>query len=160
MDKFVICGTGHRPNKLGGYGNDVLNRLINLATSALDRWKPTQVISGMALGWDQALAIASIRLEIPVTAAVPFKGQESRWSEKSQKLYRRILERADEVVVVCEGGYSPDKMQRRNEWMVDRADQILTMFDGSNGGTKNCIDYAVKTGKQVNNIFKWQKLFG
>lgn len=51
---MIICATGHRPNKLGGYGRDVYARLVKLAYDYLAVQKPDAVISGMALGWDQA----------------------------------------------------------------------------------------------------------
>lgn len=54
-----------------------------------------------------------------------------------------------ELVVVCGGGYSPEKMQRRNAWMVDHCDFLLACWDGSPGGTGNCMAYArAKWGDQ------------
>ncbi|MBD2505253.1 hypothetical protein H6G83_32415 [Anabaena azotica FACHB-119] len=53
----IIAATGHRPTKLGGYSPAVLSRLTDLATAYFERISPTQVISGMALGWDTAIAI-------------------------------------------------------------------------------------------------------
>jgi hypothetical protein len=35
--------------------------------------EPTHVISDMALGWDLAIAIAMLKLNIPLIAAVPFE---------------------------------------------------------------------------------------
>lgn len=55
---MIVAGTGHRPNKLGGYGDDVFERLVALARTYLWHMEPWHVISGMALGWDQALAQA------------------------------------------------------------------------------------------------------
>lgn len=31
MERLVISATGHRPNKLGGYGNEAYNRLVKFA---------------------------------------------------------------------------------------------------------------------------------
>ena len=44
-------------------------------------------------------------------------------------------------------------MQRRNEFMVDNADMVLAYHDGSEGGTKNCVDYAKSQGTVVVNDF-------
>lgn len=44
-------------------------------------------------------------------------------------------------------------MQRRNEFMVDNADMVLAYHDGSEGGTKNCVDYAKSQGAVVVNAF-------
>jgi hypothetical protein len=161
---MILAGTGHRPNKLGGYGPQAHDRRVALAVAALKRHAPARVISGMALGWDTALAIAAVRLEIPFVAAVPFEGQESAWPSLSQAEYRRLLDRAAEVVHVCPPGYAAAKMQTRNEWMVDRCDLLLALWDGSPGGTANCVEYAtlrgptVRRGVQVVNLWpSWAK---
>lgn len=150
-----IAGTGHRPDKLGGYSDEAFNRLVEIAEKALKRVKVTEVISGMALGWDMALAQAAINLGIPFIAAVPFKGQELMWISKTQKYYNELLAKAKEVMVVCEGGYSASKMQIRNEWMVDNCDVVYAMYNGDTfGGTFNCVKYAEKQNKIIINLFK------
>src|SRR3546814_12439463 len=51
----ILAATGHRPGKLGGYGEDVLARLRKGARSFLERERnATAAISGMALGWDRS----------------------------------------------------------------------------------------------------------
>ena len=62
---MIVAGTGHRPNKLGGYNNESFLKLVNIAEDALKQMEVTEVISGMALGWDMALAQAAINLNIP-----------------------------------------------------------------------------------------------
>lgn len=156
---MVILGiTGHRPHKLAPkpqcYRKEFRIELTQFAMSLLEEIQPDQVISGMALGWDQAAAIAAIKLEIPLIAAVPFSGQESQWPEASQKLYQKILGRATEVVVVSGSGYSARAMQARNEWIVDHSHQLLALCDPANpGGTRNCIVYAASKGVPVQNCW-------
>jgi len=150
---LIVAGTGHRPNKLGGYGPKAFERLLALATEVLGELKPTRVISGMALGWDQALAQAAVSLGIPLVAAVPFDGQEAAWPEASQHVYRELLARATEVIVVCPGGYSARSMQRRNEWMVAHSDLLLALWDGTSGGTGNCIRHARRVDRCVLNVW-------
>ena len=103
----------------------------------------------MALGFDTYLAQISYKLGIPFIAAIPFIGQESIWPYPSKELYKDLLSKAFEVVVVSEGGYSPQKMQVRNEFMVNRSDKVLACWDGSNGGTGNCVKYAESIGKEI-----------
>lgn len=105
--------------------------------------KPEHVISGMALGWDQAVAIAAIKLNIPLVAAVPFQGQDARWPTSSQQLYRQILARAHHVNVISTGGYSHTAMQARNRWMVDHSHQLLALCHPARlGGSQHCLAYA------------------
>lgn len=151
---MTVAGTGHRPDKLGGYTNEAFLKLVNIAIEWLKENKPDKVISGMAMGWDQALALASVRLNIPLICAVPFKGQEREWSSSVQKFYFKLLNKASEVIYVSSSGYSAKKMQTRNEWMVNNCDIILAMWDESSGGTANCIEYAESKNKKIINLYE------
>lgn len=156
--KVVLAGTGHRPDKLGGYSPVVAARLVDLARAALLKYQPDEVISGMALGWDTALALAAIELGIPLIAAVPFEGQERKWRPEQQEQFRSILALASSVVIVSPGGYAVWKMQTRNEWMVDRATGLLALWNGSGGGTGNCIEYARTRQIEIINLWAaWER---
>jgi len=155
---MILAATGHRPNKLGNYRDPTLDvRLFKLAYTylatrmqQLDKTTiggtrssipDLTVISGMALGWDQAWAEAAIELYIPVIAAVPFAGQESVWPPAQRDRYARLLKLCQRVEVITPGVYAPWKMQTRNKWMSDRCDELVALWDGSEGGTANCIRY-------------------
>lgn len=152
---MIVCGTGHRPNKLGGYENAVAVRLVKTAEWGLASMaeRPLAVISGMALGWDQALGQAALNMNIPLWAYVPFEGQESMWPRKSKDAFYCLLDEAAKVVICSEGGYAPWKMQVRNECMVDDSHEVLALWDGSTGGTGNCIQYARKKEKNIVNLW-------
>jgi len=153
---MIVAGTGHRPNKLGGYSKRVFTKLTHFAIEQLGQIEGVErVISGMALGWDMALAIGAIDRRIPLTCALPFKGQETRWAADYQDLYRKILEQADEVVVVSEGEYEPYKMFARDKWMVDRCDLLLALYNGTPGGTDRTISYALEVGKPIRNVARY-----
>lgn len=156
---MIIAGTGHRPNKLGGYNEEAFRRLTIVASNALEANKVSRVISGMALGWDQALAVAAYMNGIPFDAYVPFKGQEIKWPAASQNNYRVILAKADKIIIVSEGSYTPLKMQVRNMKMIDDCETVLAMWDGSTGGTYNCLQYAHSVQRPVINLWseynKW-----
>lgn len=152
----IIAATGHRPGRLGGYGYDVQTRLLDLARRhLLGGWQPERVIVGMAQGWDWAMARAAIALEIPVTAAVPFHGQEMLWPAHVQREYRGLLDECDEVVVTSNapGGFEPYKMQLRNQWMVDNCTDVVALWDGGQGGTCNCVRYAKRVCRPVVNLW-------
>jgi len=148
---MIITFTGHRPNKLGGYiePNPTSRLVRQLIRQQLERMKPDSAISGMAQGVDLWAAEICYVLHIPYTAAVPFVGQEMLWPELAKNRWRYLLGRAANVVVVSEGEYSAKKMQKRNEWMVDNADVLLAVWDGTSGGTANCVRYAEKKKKQI-----------
>lgn len=154
----IYAVTGHRPEKLGGYLFEAEERRLKLARAYFTADRPDQIITGMALGWDTAVALAAVDLGIPFIAAVPFKGQEGQWFPNAQKRYRDLLRAACDVVVVSAGGFTAEKMMIRNEWMVDRADKVIALWDGSPGGSGNCACYAMRRGVQVVNLYKfWVK---
>ena len=139
----------HRPNKLWGYNLEspqyqALQKRFEaelLAIKATDAW------TGMALGADTVFARAVLKLRdagtpIRLHCAIPCQNHSSRWLPESKQEYNRILSLADEVHLVTDAPYAPALMQRRNEYMVDRADLVLALWDGTCGGTGNCIRYA------------------
>jgi uncharacterized phage-like protein YoqJ len=157
--RLIIAATGHRPNKLGGYGDDTLERATVLACRFLQDRKPSSVITGMALGWDTAIALAAQRLRIPYIAAVPFQGQQSMWPMTAKQRYQTLLEAATEVVMVTRGGYSPQAMHLRNRWMVDRCDLLVALWNGTPGGTAACVAYAKQVEREWINLWpEWRNL--
>jgi uncharacterized phage-like protein YoqJ len=146
-----IAFTGHRPNKLGGY-DDFKNFRYKIMTQIDEYiWSINKlfIISGMALGVDQWVAEYAIDKEIPFDAYIPFLGQEITWPKESQIKYNKILSCAEHIVTCSDPGYSSWKMQKRNEKMVDDCDELIAVWDGSCGGTKNCVEYAKKVGKPI-----------
>ena len=148
---MIVAFTGHRPDKLGGYKipNPTYQKVYREIDKALKELQPEKVISGMALGVDRWAAAIAHKLKIPFLAAIPFEGQEKAWPEESQRIFRLLRKLAAEEVIVSEGGYSPAKMQIRNEWMVDHCDTLIAVWDGSKGGTGNCAEYAKSIGKTI-----------
>jgi uncharacterized phage-like protein YoqJ len=148
-----IAFTGHRPNKLGGYDpkTNKYEWFINTLHSFIKQIKETNIefISGMALGIDQWAAEYAIHQGIPFHAYIPFEGQEKMWPESSKNTFRKILSKAASVKYICDPGYAPYKMQKRNEAMVDDCDLLIAVWDGSKGGTYNCVKYAEKIGKEI-----------
>lgn len=148
---MIIAFTGHRPDKLGGYEmpNPTSRWVCWCIQEELERLKPSSAISGMAQGVDQWAAQICINLKIPFIAAIPFSGQEKLWPELAVRRWRWLLGNAEQIVTVCQGDYSAQKMQKRNEWMVDHCDKLLAVWDGTTGGTANCIRYAEKKKKPI-----------
>lgn len=148
----VVAFSGHRPEKIGGYGaNPLMGWVIARIRQELTEIQPKKCISGMALGVDQEAALVCIDYDIPFTAALPFPGQELRWPTESRVNYQKILQKAAEVVYVMKN-YHRGAFQARNQWMVNRCDIVLSVWDGSPGGTANCCRYADDVHKPRINI--------
>jgi uncharacterized phage-like protein YoqJ len=160
----VLCFTGHRPNKLGGYSGEeaegirkcLLGHLARLIERAA-RKGYTTFISGGAQGVDQIAAEAVINrranpefAHIKLVIARPFPSQHIKWPYNSQKRFHEIVDAADVVVDVSPDPYAPWKMQVRNEFMVNQSRTVVAVWDGTEkGGTWNCIRYAVKMDRAV-----------
>lgn len=154
----VLALTGHRPGpdkktgktKLWGYNMSdphyqaVKDELLRYCReNNIDT-----IVSGMAQGFDQLGAQVAIENGIKLVAAVPMEGQESTWPKDKQQEYHEILSKADMVYIVSPGPYSPEKMYFRNEWMIDNADEVFALYDGSEGGTGNAWSYAERVNKK------------
>lgn len=177
---MVICATGHRSDKLGcGKGDDwsskspklqpVRKQIEEKLRAILDFQilageNKFELISGMALGVDQLFFSVGNQLRkeyaeqgitIILTAAVPCLEQDGIWKDDCKISYAAMLKAADKKVRISNKKYEQDKgcMQRRNKFMVDNADMVLAYHDGSEGGTKNCVDYAKSVGAVIENAF-------
>lgn len=157
---MILSVTGHRPVKIPGYNYDIIWKLEKLAESFLLEHKPTQLITGMALGWDTICAEVAIRYDISLIAAIPHPAQCRSWPGLDIEIWKRIVDYAKQTGEVhhISRSYSPQAMQVRNEWMVDRADHVLALWSGQRGGTENCISYARRKGKPVTNL--WPQFIG
>lgn len=156
-----LAVTGHRPNKISNELYDVNSRLskhyINFFKQYIRDSGATECISGMALGIDTLFAIATLQLRneglnIKLHCAIPCANHSSMWQTSSVKIYNAILERADEIVYVSNANYTPSCMQRRNEYMVNRCDKLLAVWDGTPSGTANCFRFASIVGCVVDRV--------
>jgi uncharacterized phage-like protein YoqJ len=129
-------------------------------------------IFGGALGIDQMafeiifeiktnILNTKLNLDITLILSMPFEKQSDNWYDlKDKERLQSQIERADQVILVdtlekykfqkvAIGEYHPVKMQLRNQYMVDNANTIIGVWDGTQGGTGNCINYARKSKKQI-----------
>lgn len=150
-----ICVTGHRPQKLGGYSPFATSALRAVAAYCLQSlpFTPPLVLTGMALGWDLAIAHACRSLSIPYHAYIPFPSQPLLWSPSDQSLYRDLLSTADSVITCFPDPYEPWKMQHRNIRMIVASRAVLACWDGSSGGTANCIRAARAHSRPILNCY-------
>lgn len=179
VEDRLIVATGHRLNKLGGYTQKVKDRVTALAAAVLTHHKPTRVVTGMAIGWDQAIAEACVQLNIPFTAVVPFKGQELRWNEKDQQHYHQLLQHANQVLYTMDvdankreisSAIAAKALNDRNKHMLrllknnlerGGGGHVAALHDGTRGGTNNCITAANEWNLPVKNYWNsWQKHAG
>lgn len=146
--------TGHRPQSLGGFGESELNEWVQAAlrlTCARLRSRGfRRAISGIALGTDQWGAQAALDAGLRVVAAVPCRDQQSVWPLESQTRYLGLLRQCSEVEYVHDGPYVRGCLDKRNSWMLDRAELVVAVWDGRrSGGTWDTVRKARARGVPV-----------
>ena len=149
---MLIAVTGHRPNKLNNEydGSGPLSQKIsNALQGIINTYKPSGLMSGMALGVDMLWAELAIKNNLDLIAAIPCANQESVWPKSSQDRYNAILSYPKCKRHVLNVTFTAGCMQERNIWMVDKCDLLTAVWDGSSGGTGNCVKYAKKVKRQI-----------
>ena len=115
-------------------------------------------ISGFALGIDLMAAqlVQSLKCNLPgisMTAAIPFEGQAERYNIYDKRVYRRLLELADKVIVLSDC-YYPRCFLDRDEFMVENASYLIAYYDGrEKGGTYYTVKKARARGIPIINVY-------
>ena len=155
LRKHRCCFTGHRPNKMDMAEKEIKSLLEKAIDRAIAEGYVT-FITGMAQGTDiwAAEIVLDRKLtnkDIHLICALPHPGFECRRSAAEKERFNNIIANADLVKMVNEH-YFTSCYQIRNEWMVDRSNLVIAVFNGSKSGTKNTIDYAKRKGVRVYNV--------
>ncbi len=143
-NRSKIAFTGHRHLKY----NNVLSGLESVHTGNKDAiW-----ITGGAMGLDSHAASFALDNGIPLWLVLPFPPgvMSAKWPNSSP--YRAILGRSVKECArlsVLHPVFDISIYQRRNERMVELCDSLAAFFDGSSGGTANCVRYAESVRKKV-----------
>lgn len=151
----MLCAfTGHRPQRLpwGGREEDprcrALKVLLSQAVEKVAVRGCTEFLCGMALGCDTWFAEAVLEKGLKLIAVLPCPGQTDHWAQKDRTRYEGLLSCCSEICVV-EDSYSEGCMLRRNRAMIDRADILISVYDGCGGGTGNAVCYAKERGLEI-----------
>ena len=83
-----------------------------------------------------------------VEAAIPCPGQADAWPADQRARYERLVAACDLETLVS-SQYSPSCMQRRDRYMVDHAALLIAAFDGTAGGTRYTVEYAMRRGVSI-----------
>ena len=158
-----VAFTGYRPNKFpfpineadADYAAFIKDLKKAIKSVAKDN---TTFYCGGAMGFDIIAGEIVLELKkknptIKLVMAVPFFEQANTFTPLWRERYRALIHFADRVVYL-EQFYTAGCYQKRNRYLVDNADIIITYFNGKSGGTKQTIDYATKNKKEIINICK------
>ena len=161
---MVCCVTGHRP---GGFPfpreqkNEAYLRYLEKLEEAIRTLigqNFRSFISGMAEGADLDFASCVITLRdqgfpISLEAALPYPIPPRKYNSSRPQSEREALLGLCDTVTAVSPYYFRGCMQKRNRYMVDRADMVLAVWNGEErGGTWNTIDYAISRNKEIRYI--------
>ena len=148
--RYTMAVTGHRKIK-----DEVsIEALTSIFEGAIYSGYDTFLI-GMAVGFDtlcfKVLTEIRKKKNIRIIACIPCEKQDLKFSEKQKKEYAKMLELADEKIVLSKE-YTPYCMMNRNRFMVDNCSLLLAYIRENKGGTKSTVDYAERKGILVRYI--------
>ena len=153
--KKRCCFTGHRPEKLG-VPSQVVKAGLERAIDEAIRDGYRTFISGMCRGtdiWaaqsvlDRKKTLSDLRLIL----AIPYPHCESEWGAEWQYQYRQVLSQAD-LVRYIQPLFSRSCFQQRNMWMVLHSARVIAVYNGSAGGTRNTIEFALRKNVDVRSV--------
>lgn len=151
--------TGHRPGKLPWKYKENDPRCLALKARMADAVKAAydegyrHFLCGMAMGCDFyfcecALALRADHGDVTVEAVIPCPTQADAWPADQRERYRRLVAACDYETLVSRT-YTPECMQRRNRYLVDHASLLVAAYDGTAGGTRYTIQYAMRRGMDI-----------
>lgn len=137
--------------------NVIRTELYYLIESYYKQGKDTY-INGAAVGFDMMAAEVVLELKkkypsIKLITAIPFMGQELKYSKVDKKRYQHIIESSDSKVLIWEGGFSNIAYHKRNDYLIANSSTIIAYSNGVGKGTKSTVEKAQKKGLEIINIF-------
>ena len=153
MNENTVCFTGHR--KLNENENLINERLFSVIENLVSEGF-TRFIAGGALGFDTLAAYAVLEIRethphISLAIAIPHRNQAGSWSDEEKDEYKKILEAADEQILLSEN-YFRGCFHVRNRYMVDNSTVCVAYLLEEKGGTFSTVKYAQKKGLRVINL--------
>ena len=116
-------------------------------------WKGYKTfLVGMAIGFDTECFLCLDELKetenLQIIACVPCLNQDERFSKAQKETYRKLLKKADGVILIQEK-YDEACMKKRNAFMVERSDALYSYCIKAGGGAYQTAIIAREKGKKI-----------
>ncbi len=162
-----ISGTGHRIHKFAKTDTEAFGihvQLVDIASEYFKSFKEGSfdVNTGMALGWDLAIARAAYESKVPYNTIIPFHGQHHIWGKAWRNEYQFLMNEATSLMVADQllvpnkspKGLIVKALYDRNKMLMDLATRVVALYDGAKkGGTYGAICYANTLKLPVDNVW-------
>lgn len=152
-----VMGTGSRqmvvdPNRVKMY-----EKLRTMVLAMRDIDPELVLISGLAEGFDEAIAKIGMREGIPYIAAIPnptygnyYWRDHSLTKRNRLATFRELVANSEEAVFVCDSVYQYGIHSNfiRNDWMIKECDFALC-YDAGSSGTRDAIKKLHAVDKKI-----------
>ena len=148
-----VAFTGYRPEKFPfpinendadyiEFYNELYNAIKSVATDN------SCFYCGGAMGFDIIAGEIVLKLKeenpsINLIMVAPYFGQSNDFTPLWKNRYLNLLDKAKKIVYL-EKCYVNGCYFKRNRYLVDNADTVITYYNGKPGGTKYTLNYAEK----------------
>lgn len=155
-ERNTISFTGHREFS---HSPDIIEQLVeDIVLTYIERGYDT-FLCGMAVGFDLLAGKVVLKLkeqfnDIKLVLCIPCDNQDNRYSFNDKKLYRFLLQKADDARYVSRE-YSVGCMLKRDRFMVDNSNLVIAYQVSYTGGTAYTTSYARQCCKKVVNIVNY-----
>lgn len=142
--------TGHRdveqePGELLQFARLTVARMVDRGC--------TEIITGMARGFDLKIARAAADLGVPYAAYLPFPEQDRLWGLGDQNDFNRALERASRTVLFSKMPLNAGYI-KRDKAIVDHSAELWALDSGRPSGSHTTVLYAEKVGRIVRPLWE------
>lgn len=151
---YFVAGTGPRPLKIAD--QQTKDEVARWIYDRLTQLPVEQVLSGMAEGFDEALAKVAIHLKLPTVAVLPsasygkyYWGENSLTGRDRLGEFDELIEQCDYIEQVRSHHMFGAANRDRNAWLVKHADLFLTLDWQNSKGTQHCLRLARQAGKMI-----------
>lgn len=161
---YYVMGTGSRKMVLQRDRAEIYALLEYKIMLLADDYPDIHLISGMAEGWDEAIAKVGMRRNIPYSCYIPhptygayYWGRKSLTGKNRLHHFNEIVAAAADVQYICQDLYEWHNGKRihanfiRNDAMVERADLALayTPENHFSPGTNQCLGLLYRKRTEV-----------
>lgn len=162
----AVCFSGHRPDRLPGYGDPKTPEAQRLITTlrehiadSIHRGK-LYFIHGAMAGFDLLAAeqVISLKNQFPniqlisvAPYSVHFFSREKCWTPEWIHRAREVFQQHDFGISLSEH-YRPGIYYERNRVLVDHSSELICYHDGGKGGTENTVQYARSRMHNIHNL--------
>lgn len=148
------CFTGHRKIEKPQY--EKISSELAHTIEELEAKGVTHYYAGGAIGFDliAAVTIANIKMlspQITLTLALPYPGYNKGWRKADIEIFKKVMQRADEVIYISDG-YYVGCMLARDRFMVDKCGTCICYLENAIGGTAYTVNYAIKKELDIINV--------